>query len=615
MKENLSTSVAATLLFSFTLFFFVPLQLYLTNSLEFDLQFPGLLLFLLLLAAASSLLLLAALALVPARSSLRRRAHVLLFAFGLLLWLQSYVLVWSYGPLDGRQIPWGEMVAFGFLDGAVWLAVLALSQWKLDFFSRLLKGAAWALLALQLLTGVYYFLSTPPLPKYLDYSFAKERQFDFSREKNVIVLVLDCFQSDLFQEMLDEDPAIRELFAGFTYFRNNLGGFPVTYASVPLILTGKYYDNSEPIQSFIERAFRSPSALPQGLTRNGIETDLFPASLKVVSVDPTMAANVRKRRYPFYWSDFGMFMDVALFRCLPHFAKRLVYNEQKWFLSERLPAKPFFFPFAGRAAADESGKHRARRNSSRPRAIRHALREAFGADTRRRGFSNASLKIPDVNFVYRAIHSISARRRKPVFKFYHLMGVHPPWRMDENFEPARLAPTRANWKRIVRGELKLVRIFFSLLADHGLFDRSLILLMGDHGHPRGQLGRVFPERWKHDPGGPGTVPDTVIAAANPLLLAKPFHSRGGLEISDAPVSLGDIAKTVFSELRIAADCPGESIFTVPETAARPRWFYFYTWTRDDWRNWYLPPFSEFRVDGHSWLRSSWRATGRVLRRP
>ncbi|HUU05487.1 MAG TPA: sulfatase-like hydrolase/transferase [Patescibacteria group bacterium] len=613
LKKQLSVSLTVSLLLSFTLFFFIPIHIYLTNTLEFNFIFPGLLLALFMLALAFTLLLFIVLFLIPYRSFLRQRAQVFIFAMGFLLWLQGNVLVWRYGPLDGRQIPWSEKMVFGLVDGAIWLAVLVLAQLKLKFFSRFMKATAWALVLLQLLFSLFYYFNSLPLPNHSKYVYEKSEQFNFSSHKNVIILLIDCFQSDLFQEVLDEDDSLRQIFTGFTYFRNNLGGFPLTYASVPLILTGKYYDNSQTIQRFIKNAYFSPSSLPLTLRRNGIDVDLYPATMKVIFWDHGLESNVSDRRYPFILSDLGLLMDVALFRGLPHFAKRLVFNDQKWFLKNLLPRKPFFL------SKPQNYYKESRKKTKEQRAVsakynKKVLKKRWRGRHLRLLPKN-SLKIPDVNFIYRAVHLSSAYRQPTVFKFYHLMGVHSPFRMNENLDPENMPATRTNWKRLVRGELKLVKIFLSLLSELEIYDDALILVMGDHGHPRGDFGRVLPADLAGAEAGPSPLPAGVIESATPLLMAKRRNSRGDLKISDAPVSVADIAKTIFSELQIETTCPGESIFNIPETVPRPRYYYYYTWTLNDWKSEYLPPLYEYLVDGHSWLTQNWRFTGRVLRRP
>lgn len=612
-REKIFSSLAVSLLLSFTLFFFIPMQLYMTNSIEFDFIFPDLLFFLLLIAGATSILLCILLVFIAARFCLKQRMENFVFAVGFLLWLQSNILVWRYGPLDGRQIPWGDKMVLGLIDGAIWLAVLVLAQVKINFFSRIAKRTAWALLLLQLFFALFYYFSSPPFPDSSNFNFSKKGQFDFSRQKNVILLVIDCFQSDLFQEIIDEECSLKETFAGFTYFRNTLGGFPTTYASVPLILTGKYYDNSQPIQHFIKNSYLSSSSLPLVLNQHGVQVALFPTVRKVVYSNPSMAMNIIKRPYPFLWSEFGSLMDISLFRALPHFGKRLVFNDQKWFMKNLVPKKPFNW-FKAKSPKVPGLKEPTGQKSAGTAKLLRKKQKKSNLNISRGYLPKGSLMIPDVNFMHQAIVSSTAGTVPTAFKYYHLLGIHAPFRMNENLEPEPLRHTRANCKRLVRGELKLVKIFFMLLKNLKIFDDALIIVMGDHGHPLGKLGRVLPPEFRELKTFSNNIPVGVVEAATPLFLAKRFHSSGEMKISDAPVSVADIAKTIFVELRIATDCPGESIFNVPESAARARLFYYYTWSRNDWESEYLPPLIEYRVNGHSWLDKSWQATGRILRK-
>ena len=42
-----------------------------------------------------------------------------LFALAGLVWLQGNILVWDYGPLDGRSISWTVNRSRGFIDAAI----------------------------------------------------------------------------------------------------------------------------------------------------------------------------------------------------------------------------------------------------------------------------------------------------------------------------------------------------------------------------------------------------------------------------------------------------------------------------------------------------------------
>jgi hypothetical protein len=196
-----------------------------------------------------------------------------------------------------------------------------------------------------------------------------------------------------------------------------------------------------------------------------------------------------------------------------------------------------------------------------------------------------------------------------------MRGIHDPFRMDENFQPAMLASTRANWKRIAAGELKLADIFLKSLKKLEIFDDALIFVLADHGHPHGLYGRILPPDLA---SGVSEVnaPDLekVLQAGIPLLLVKDMHAEEKeLIVSDVPVSLGDIAATVFDRVGIQGNFPGKSIFRTQENESRSRHFFYYNWNLKSWDDQYMPELIEYEVNGHSWLTSSWKATGRVLK--
>jgi hypothetical protein len=102
--------------------------------------------------------------------------------------------------------------------------------------------------------------------------------------------------------------------------------------------------------------------------------------------------------------------------------------------------------------------------------------------------------------------------------------------------------------------------------------------------------------------------------ALPLLLVKQFGSRGKLEITDAPVSHADLAKTIVSELELSADIPGKSIFEIKESDIRLRRYLNDTKDSEGARHkykMYLRPKEEYIIAGFGWLNESWRPTHRL----
>jgi hypothetical protein len=96
----------------------------------------------------------------------------------------------------------------------------------------------------------------------------------------------------------------------------------------------------------------------------------------------------------------------------------------------------------------------------------------------------------------------------------------------------------------------------------------------------------------------------------PLVLVKPIGATGTMKVSDAPVSLGDIPRTVISALGMKTAFPGESMLNPTLPAGRRRTVLKYDPASLHLTNKYFPPLTEYVISGFSWVEDSWRPTGR-----
>ena len=484
----------------------------------------------------------------------------LLFTISFLLWVQGSILVWDYGLLDGRLIKWEDLRYYGYIDSILWLGCLFFALYKSKVVSKFASKLSLALILTQLI-AISIAYHGAPKPNSKGYVFDESEKFTFSKKGNVIILVLDAFQSDVFHEIINEDKKFRDEFDGFIYFRNALAGFAKTYASIPLILTGQYYDNSIPIQEFIKRVYLDGS-IPKVLKENDFRVDLFPINRQTIFVNKKVASNIKKRALkkndsPRIFNDEmkkkAFLFDLTLFRHAPHFLKKFVYNDQEWFLS---------------------GLFRSKHN--------------------------------DVLFIEEMVSSSDAVDDTGVFKYYHLNGVHLPFVLNEKLEFEKLKSNRRGIRQQAKGMLKLTDLFLKKLRDLGVYDNSLIFIIGDHGGGEYPLGvNVQASGYEENTVSP-SIHVRIKGAGLPLFLVKPFDSKGKLKISDAPVSLGDIAKTIASELNMEQNFPGRSVFDIREDENRNRRFLFYDF-EGDWGHKYLPAMQEYKICGFSWLAESWQA--------
>jgi hypothetical protein len=597
-KKDAAAILIAASLFVFTLFFFTPVRIYMGNFMEFSYALRQSALFFLALSAFLAAGLAAVVCASARRPGTRRLIVSVLLASAFLLWLQGNIILWQYGALNGKEIEWRKLVHFGIIDSAVWIGFLAFSVWKAGLVFRFARRLCLILAVIQLLSVLQAWVAMPK-----DQEFRQQQASDgktlfrFSKHVNVVILVLDTFQSDIFQDIIRDDPDLAASFTGFTYFRNALAGSDGTMVSIPNMLTASNYDNSVPYLEFVKKSFLANS-LPKTLKEYGFLLDLYPIYDYSVYTNFSGVSSSRKKLM-----DWGVFLkeqafltDLAVFRSVPHFLKRAVYNRGRWLISAlftRLPA-----PEAG-GNAGKKGKQL----SAAPYNLKYA--KELASARKLIGMNR------DARFISTFISSADALGDGDAFKFYHLNGIHLQLVMDENCRYAPLSPNRAGMKRQGTGILKIAAMFLEKLRQMQVYDDSLIFIVGDHGAGLKDTGiNASPDGARLNARGPykGLFPN-FKSAGIPLVLVKRIGSTGSLRTSDAPVCLGDIPQTVASELKLDAAFPGKSMFRVRTGDERERIYRAFVGDQENVR--YLAPLYEYSVKGSSWDDASWKETGKI----
>ena len=209
--------------------------------------------------AVNWIILLAAGCLIAVLSErLTRMYAAMLFAIGLLLWGQGNLWNADYGVLAGQDLDLSVHAWRAPYELAAWAGVLFLALVCFRPVSRIAPFASIVFLAVQLAAVV---LS--------DGSAAAQRVrwiepppsiYQFSADRNVIHIVLDEFQSDVFNDIFQQDRAsLDRQFSGFQYFADHAGSFPTTSFSMPAMLAGQEYRNEKPAPEFVREAFKQNS--------------------------------------------------------------------------------------------------------------------------------------------------------------------------------------------------------------------------------------------------------------------------------------------------------------------------------------------------------------------
>ncbi|GEM_PF-557933 len=551
-----------------------PLVIYGANTLNFSI---GLVRALPWLSAGALLTGLLCWALLSVSRKMQVRVAALLLALAALSWAQGHLLVWDYGVMDGRPIDWWAQWRKGALDSTAWIVILG-AAWV--FANRLrphLGLLAGALVVIHLATMVSALVRLAPPPAFHRYTLDEDHQFDFSSDRNVILLVLDAFQSDVFQEVIEQRPEFIDALDGFTFYRNAAAGFSKTYPSIPLMLTGQWYDNTQPIGDFVAESFEAHS-LTVPMVADGWRVDLLPRVPRVVHHSERVASNVEPNGDSVQVAgEAGRLADLSLFRVSPHFLKRFWLNDMEWRLS------PWWQGMARSVTGADAAAGVVHRNAD--------ARFALGIE-----------RLARVHW------------KQPAFKFYHLMIPHEPFVLREDLDVARWPPGRAGYVGQSATAVSIVVRLVERLKALGVYENSTLVVVADHGGGDYDAGvrtaGVVPAE-SRDPGL-DNIPVQHHASALPLVLVKPSGAVGPMSVSDRPVSIGDVAEIL--QGAVEGELPLEARGGDDQAAsAAPRPYYFYR--HQGWSGDYLPPMTAYELRGHAWDAGRWIATGEVLNPP
>lgn len=538
-----------------------PLAMFGANYADFDLGAQQL-----AILTAPLLISSCGLALITALLPLQRFWILLLTWLAVGLYVQGNFLVWDYGRFDGTSIPWEELETKGYIDVAGWLAILVIVIATRDKIISNLTPLLTALCLLQVGTSTVSFMQSKAPLRVAVSQTAGTSLYSFSKERNVLILLMDEFSSRGFYQILQKTPELKRDLADFTFYRDTLAAFPTTYAAVPAILTGQPAPLTDSMSAYFEAT--APTSLNEQFAQAGWSSE-------VVTIHPICKSFKRSACQSLdqaVASDKGTaatnqllkLLDLTLFRYSPHFLKKKIYDDSHWFLQNIGRVSPPPIPAGEKNYVQYS--------------VTPSQELTF-------------------QFVDSFITRLSVDSATPSFKLLHLMVPHGPYTTNAECGPY-VGPRLTGPNRYLNQGLcgmKLAKKIFAKLKEQGVYDSTTIIIVADHGTPL-----------KFDFDEFGTSIDKKLRRAFPLLLVKPAGQSpspsGELAIDPRPLSQLEL-------LRIVNDIEKLN-FIVPETHARTpegaRMFRNYSWSHADWSSDVLPPVKTFEVTGDSWRVENWK---------
>lgn len=489
MKEKrlsgIGTGIVLAACFSFLMFVYAPLELYITNISEFwvklsELVFPIVALFFLSFIGLTAALIISRL--------INENFYSVCLAIGFSLLLGAYIqgnfLVKNLPSMDGLNFVWSDYPlerlksVLAFVLPLI-ILIIILIKIKSEKFKKIVSVASTCFIILFVITLTTLFITTDT--KKSDAVIATvSDEFKMSSDQNLVMLVLDTVNCEDFEKALKNDPEYEETFDGFTFFDNALAAYPHTKHAVPIILSGKWYKNDSNFTEYQIDAINN-SPVFTTLAEQKYHTGLYEKSTFVL---PKESCEVKLDNY----SSVKVAYDSS---AIYQFVIKL--GGVKFFPWDM---KNYCWYLEGYSQYFQK----------------------FESDTE-------SFKWEDDLFY----SEISERNPITVVnekcaRIIHLQGAHFPFAFDKELNKI----TSGSYEQNIEACYTLVKKYINRLKESSVYDNSAIVILGDHGY-NGVTDGTY---------------DSLKGRMNPLLMVKGVNEKHNIGFSDAPVSYEDIADSI-----------------------------------------------------------------------
>ena len=443
-RSELYTGAALSVLAGFMICFFAPIDLYMTNSGEFwfDLvkMFPVILVMFLLGTTVNLL----AFVIASVISMQFFKACVFLeTALLLILYIQGNYLAAHLPNIDGNEIVWAEyrrdMIISWILIIVVFAVLLFLFlRLKAKAFNRVVNYLSIGILLMLIITTIVEVISgRDRIRKDLSITVTDSNMMELSKNRNVIVMVVDWTGAEYFEKMLEQHPEYMETFEDFIFYNNTMGMYPFTVFSIPYILTGERYEGQEAFAGYFNNALNN-APLFKKIEEEAYQISVYETNLLLGNEIADRCVNVRPA--PSAISSFPLFakhlFKLVGFRYVPYPMKRFSIVKLGDFDKLKMTVGEY---------------------------------NAFHWDNRE---------------FYEKIQTSSIEQiDQNVFQFIHLEGGHPPFHLKGELEEIE-NPTYQEDDYIgqLEAEAFMLKAYLQKLKDADVYDHSAIVIMADHGY-------------------------------------------------------------------------------------------------------------------------------------
>ena len=511
---RLCLALFPALALSFTLLFFVPLNI--TASNRNNLTFSAVeILSATALSAGIFLLILLLIAAIPGG-----KVHAFIISvyvgFSIAMFVQDSFLNSDFDSLDGLVINWKSFSTKMVINLAVWCIILILPHLIHYFSNRFWRYFSVTVSVILVLIQTVFLIKELTESRQIEtvhqekVYLSDEEMFTVGNDKNIIVFMLNETSSKDLQSMSEKYPEVLSALHDFTGYNNANSHYMYTFPSVINLLTGEEWDcETDTVHDYMQKAWNSDrtASFYRELEEAGFERNFY-LHLPDAANDPSVLRDVFSNLKQ---GDHGSVID--------HGAQRNLYK-MSMFRCSPIMLKPFFMLSVSDFSSMVTWKD----------AWDDEWDFASGMNEKH----------------------LTSGSFQNAFIFYYLPGSHSPYKLDETGQLKDVNNISSDVLQNVGKEDQLAG-FFTLIDNYmdqlktmGLYEKTGIIILSDHGSNTGKNTDHQPIYFVKMPGqqqegldlktNPITIQDSFLADV--MEMAGRDGSRWGVlssQIPDEPV--------------------------------------------------------------------------------
>lgn len=432
VKERLKFAVPTVLFWIITMVLFLPNELYLSNVNDMEVPY-GLFNRTLILGALVYFAVYTILLVFFLGERQFSLVCEIIFAITASCYLQGAVLNGEIYVMDGNRQTWSTLTVV--INAIIWLVFIGIVI-SLKYIIRKNVDKAYSMICIylsiiQLITWGYMGFSTELPDREADFELTTNGRFELSPDHNVIVFILDWYDAQIMDKILEEDDTFLEPLKDFTWYKNMTSLYAFTSMSVPYLLSDVEWQYDMEEKEYREYAFQNKSLL-RDIAEQNYDVGIYTSKTLVSGSAAHLAINYSNNTGE-GWNRRGIFEQMV--KCSKYKSYPFALKSEYWYTGDQL---------SGGVHVYDAGNDDLYYNELIETGIQ--------------------VKKPD--------------KYNGTYRLYHLRGAHPPFAPDMTLQ--------GKWC------MNIVYEYLEQLKEAGLYDEATIIITADHGH--NYFGELFENR-------------------------------------------------------------------------------------------------------------------------